>query len=775
MTHFSIRKFCAGVITLMFVATACAPVTTVPQVVPTTLAVESIAPPIMTLTVAGVSQEGGIGPFCWNAHPREIGSSVNCTDVAGISTAQEPLILTDFPAEAEFRIDPDLVPDSVTLSVQPVTASDELVGQDNQRWWNPGAGWSGSIPAGNPITYSFQEGEFSQGNGSYVIRIQASWQGRGDVAYGFLAQVGSVHQPASTPSVALPTPALVTLQAPQPLARLGKGYAQSITLSKDGRWLAIDTPLGVYVYQAKTQKEAWFMPLPQHWRILAFSPDSKKLAVGAQVGGVLVVDAASGQGLFHIQTAESGQPDWSPDGTKLLTGAGCEEVKVWDANSGTPLGTVQEAKCNYVVPDIVRAVWSGDGSKIYVSSDNGVVTVFDAATYQPLAGYAPHPPEFSFGLEISPSPTHNLFALPNGPSLAIMDGNTGEIVQSLEGNRKDTPLGESAWSPDGNELAAGSGNELIIWDAESGVQIHDFSGFTPISGMSWMPDGRTLVGLLSANGSLNTLDTVTGKVVFSLPGFGAINSYSTTFEWEGDQLLTYDGIQVTRWNARSGAILNQEPVTAQPPWAQTYGHALAPDGKRYASPDTVYTVQNNQAIVSLQEQPDHGRDRVAWSPDGRTLASGDSLNISPIILWNANTGKALMDIPTSDMNLFLGALAFSPDGRVLVGGGSLLDPANGLDEGVLILWNAETGERKHLLTSAMAGERISSLGWSGDGRWLAAGMYSGRILLWDMQTLRPVADLDRHQDSVIGLGWSSDDALLASNSQDGTVLIWKAP
>jgi WD40 repeat protein len=759
MTHFSIRKLCAGLLGFTFVVTACGSASPVPQVVPTTLAVESSAPPTLTLAIDGVSQEGGIGPFCWNAHPTEITGSVDCADVAGMPTAQEPLILTDFPADAEFRIEPDLVPDSVTLSVQPVTASDELVGQEDQRWWNPGAGWSGSVPAGNPITYSFQEGEFPQGN----------------VIYGFLVQVGPGHQPASTPSVELPAPALVTLQAPQPLVQLGKGYAQSMALSKDGRWLAVDTPLGVYAYQVKTQQEVWFMPLPQHWHVLAFSPDSKKLAIGAQAGGVLVVDAASGQDRFHIKTAESGQPDWSTDGAKLLTGAGCEEVKVWDASSGRLLGTVQEAKCNYVVPGTVRAVWSGDRSKIYVDSDNGFVKAFDAATYQPLAGYEAHPPAFSFGLEIKTSPAQNLFALPNGLSIAILDGETGEPVKSLEGDRKDAPLGEIAWSVDGRKLAAGSGYELTVWDINSGAQIHNFSGFHPISGMGWMPDGRTLVGLLSADGSLNALDTATGKVVFSLPGFGGVNSYSMTFGWKGDQLLTYDGTQVTRWDARSGVILGQGPVPGQPSWVQTYGHALSPDGKRYASPDTVYAAQNDQAIVSLQEEPDHGRDWVAWSPDGRTLASGDSLNLSPIILWDASTGKALMDIPTSDMNLFLGALAFSPDGKLLVGGGSQMDPANGLDQGVLILWNAKTGERERLLTSAMAGERISSLAWSGDGRWLAAGMYSGRIVLWDMRNLQPVSDLGGHQDSVIGLGWSPDGALLASDSQDGTVLIWKAP
>ena len=72
MIRFSIYRFCAGMLGLTLAITACGPVTAVPQVVPTTLAVESTAPPKLTLIVDGVSQEGGVGPFCWNAHPREI-------------------------------------------------------------------------------------------------------------------------------------------------------------------------------------------------------------------------------------------------------------------------------------------------------------------------------------------------------------------------------------------------------------------------------------------------------------------------------------------------------------------------------------------------------------------------------------------------------------------------------------------------------------------------------------------------------------------------------
>ena len=143
MIRISVHKLCVGILGLTFAITACGPVTPAPQVVPTTASLGITEPPTVTLAVDGDSQEAGIGPFCWNIPLTETTGSINCVDVFGIPTAREPLILRDFPADAEFRIEPDLVPDSVTLSVQPVTASDELVGQDDHRWWQPGEGWSG--------------------------------------------------------------------------------------------------------------------------------------------------------------------------------------------------------------------------------------------------------------------------------------------------------------------------------------------------------------------------------------------------------------------------------------------------------------------------------------------------------------------------------------------------------------------------------------------------------------------------------------------------------
>ena len=765
-----IKKLCTGLFSFIFFVTACGPVTEVSNIEPTL----AITPPPATLEVDSVTQTAGIGSYCWKSEG--IISKSLCADMAGIPTARDPLALTEFPINAQFYFGMELAPDNVTMSVMPVTSGQELVGADNaHRFWNPGEGWSGSLPPKVSFEYSFQETEFVNGNGLYVILISASWKDWGDASYGFLIQIGAGNQQVDIiPGASIPTPELVSLQTITPVTRLGKGAASSLALSADGKWLAVNTPLGVYVYETKTQKELWFLPLSNSWRVLDFSLDGQRLAIGAQNGGVLVVRSDTGKMLYHIATEESGQPDWSPDGKKLLTGAGCEEVRVWDASTGALLQTVQEVKCNNVVPGLVRAVWSGDGQRIYITSGNGYVKAWDVETYQPLVGYEPHPPEYGFGLNIVPSPTENLFALENGLSIAILDGKTGQIVKTLEGNRQDIPLGEISWSPDGKQVASGNYYGVIVWDVNTGQTIHNISGVQPMPGLGWMPDGETLVGLLSPEGSLNAVK-LDGETVFSLYGFGMTNGYSSTFSWEGNQLLTYDGTQITHWDSLTGKILKQAPAISQPSWALADGYALSPDSTQYASPDAIYSVENNQLIVQLKDNPDHPRDKVAWSPDSAMLASADSLNISPIILWDAKTGQRLLTIPTGDLSLYLGALSFSPNGSLLVAGGSLMNQANGLDSGTLILWDVKTGEHRQILNAGMNGERIMTIAWSHDGHWLATGMNSGKVILWDMLTLQPSALLNGHADSITALNWSADSKLLASNSMDGTVLVWKAP
>ena len=152
------------------------------------------------------------------------------------------------------------------------------------------------------------------------------------------------------------------------------------------------------------------------------------------------------------------------------------------------------------------------------------------------------------------------------------------------------------------------------------------------------------------------------------------------------------------------------------------------------------------------------------------------LGMDEPVVWDAQSGKVLLtlQLEASGTSPYLGGFAWSPDGSLIIGGGSLMGPS-GMNKGLLILWDANTGKQLRLLSDGMTGQRINTLAWSPDGRWLAAGLSGSQIILWDMRQYRPVAVLIGHADQVVGLNWSADGALLASHAIDGTVLVWKLP
>ena len=763
MTRFATVKIQAGLLFVVFILAACTPIIPISQSAEATPPSE-IKPPPATLTINDVTQTAGIGSYCWADNPGAQ-KSILCVDMAGIPTSGEPLIAVDTPFVGRFRLPVKDPPASLYLSVMP--AEQEInSNQKDVRLWEPANGWSGGLPFKKEVEYPFQEGP-----GLYIFELNVRWKEYGDVSYGFLVQVGQPESASTQPLVpSAPTPAPVNLRLISPLTRLGKGVITTVQPSPDGKWLAIAASLGVYLYDTADQKEIWFHQYDTTPRYLAFSPDSSRLAIGLAGSVMPIVDIQTGETVLELQGEEGIHGVWAPDGKSILTSAGCEQVLVWDAESGQLTHTLQASKCNNVEPGFVNAAWSSDGKRIYIDSNYGNVSAWDAETYQPLVGYQANPPENAFGFDFVTSPTQILFALKNGLSVAILDGETGNIIKELEPKDTSAPLDHIAWSPDGKRLLA----DNSLWSIETGELLKTFDDFI---GLAWLSDGDTLIGLSINDSGLKAVSATSVKTLYTLDGFGAINGYSSSLFWDGDTLLTYNGIYETHWDATNGQILERYPTTSPPTWVSMDYAPLSPDGRFVALPNAISDAISNQQVVQLNAHPDHERDRVAWSPDGKRLVSGDSLGLADTVVWEAETGKVLLRLPldTPGYNPYLGTLAWSPNGKWILEAGSLMNMANGMDDGMIALWNAQTGEQTHLLTSGMKSERIHAIAWSPDQHWLAAGSDSGNIFLWDMQSFVPVAIMNGHVGGVIGVSWSADGNLLASSSQDGTVLIWKLP
>src|SRR5262249_55865704 len=145
---------------------------------------------------------------------------------------------------------------------------------------------------------------------------------------------------------------------------------------------------------------------------------------------------------------------------------------------------------------------------------------------------------------------------------------------------------------------------------------------------------------------------------------------------------------------------------------------------------------------------------VAWSRDGKRLASGDESGT--VKIWGPTTGKELLEIKTNSRSTPHG-LSWGPDGSRLV---TPQGPRT---------WDTTTG--KPLIPGGL-GVYVLSASWGPDGKRLAAGTEQGQVKVLDAATARTMVTFTGHSDAVQCVAWSADGKRLASASSDGTVKIW---
>jgi WD40 repeat protein len=458
-----------------------------------------------------------------------------------------------------------------------------------------------------------------------------------------------------------------------------------------------------------------------HW--MAQTSDGRLLAVPSG-RWTLLFEARTGtlHRTLTGHTDEAYRPAFSPDGKRLASPSLNGVLRIFDVASGREEFTLTD----HTLPLWVVA-YDPEGKHLVSADSGGTVKVRDAEgqVVTTLEGHKKGVAHLAF----SPDGKRLATASLDGAS-KVWDTDNWQEVRSLPANGK--TFQAVAWSRDGKLLAAGDEDEVILWDAKSYETLHTLK--TPGKGLlAFSPDGCTL---FTARHDCNK---------------GERHAF-------------------TRWDVTTGKAL--APPCELPTRGSFAFFYLSLDGR------TVFVTYHQlaeprigayDAETSQERFPLRGHSAlvlsVAFSPNGRTLASGSSDRTAR--LWDLagwQPGEPFPPVHTlKDHTNEVWSVSFSPDGKLLASGGR---------DGWIFLWDAASGSKLHDLGGhSPAG---SNLTFSPDGRTLAAGGQDGTVNRWDVSTGQPKEPWRWHVGEVRPVAFSPDGRLMASGGKDNTVQLLDA-
>ncbi|XP_031483494.1 notchless protein homolog [Nymphaea colorata] len=315
-----------------------------------------------------------------------------------------------------------------------------------------------------------------------------------------------------------------------------------------------------------------------------------------------------------------------------------------------------------------------------------------------------------------------------------------------------------SWSPDGKHLVSGSkAGELHCWDPQTGKQSgNPLTGHKKwITGIAWEPvhlqsPCRRFVSS-SKDGDARVWDVVTRKCVLSLSGHTLA---VTCVKWGGDGLI-YTSSQdctIKVWETNQGKLVRE--LKGHGHWVNTLAlnteyvlrtGAFDHTGKQYSSPEEMKKV----ALERYTKMKGNVPERLVSGSDDFTM-----------FLWEPAISKHPKSRMTGHQQL-VNHVCFSPDGQWVA--------SASFDKSVK-LWNGTTGN----FVAAFRGHvgPVYQISWSADSRLLLSGSKDSTLKVWDMRTKKLKMDLPGHADEVFAVDWSPDGEKVASGGKDKAMKLW---
>ena len=581
------------------------------------------------------------------------------------------------------------------------------------------------------------------------------------------------------------------------------GGVSSVSFSPDGTLASAAHDGTIKLWDVSTRENIATLPLANIARSVSFSPDGKTLASGEYDGTITLWDVS----------------EWTaPRPFALETVSGEGQQGAPGAALAQPL--VVEVRDQYgdLLPDaaVTFTVTAGEGKLSGRFTVEHVTTDARGRARLTLT-LGPQPGPNTVGVSLGERELVTFTADGVGTAVAELEGDyrTWHLPAGATARLGKGALGESdravALSADGRCLAVASGIGVWLYEAARSRAMALLPSSEQVHSVSFSLDGTLAAGL--DNGRVDLWEVETGERIGTLRhadwgGVTAVFSSDGTKLASGslEQVIKVWDVQVIKvWDVETRRVAGTWEVPRDSDSYWDISVAFSPDGTRLASgfqDGTVrlWEVATQTEVGTLEGHTDRVTS-VAFSPDGRLLASAGGGGDRTVILWDAATQAQVATLRghTSGVR----SVAFSsPDGATLASAGGwdrtvrLWDVAtheevatleehggpvhsvtfsrdgtlvSGAADGTVLLRDVETGN-----AAGLSGHgSLSSMALSPDGVLLASGHQDGPVRLWDAATRTPIATLGGHTSAIGSVSFSPDGALLASGSWDRTVKLWE--
>lgn len=324
-------------------------------------------------------------------------------------------------------------------------------------------------------------------------------------------------------------------------------------------------------------------------------------------------------------------------------------------------------------------------------------------------------------------------ATPNPSDLTVSDGGgdgTLPVIEVAYSKFKQVKkldwhtdsVSSVAFSPDGRLFATGAWGYVALWNTATWERINEFEPqYRIVQVLEFSRDGKLL---LTAGSDGTAKVWSTDKLDEPLVAMGDYETY-----WVQDANLSPDKSMV--------AICSSELIHL----------------RRVSDGEQVWEVKNGKEITV---------NSIAFSPNGKHLASAIAGAGHPIRIWDVATGDKIGELSGHKKDVLW--VEYSPDGKRIASCSSDMTAR---------IWNVDSGTTLHELSGH--GNVIHQVAFSPDSRYLATAGYDQMVRIWSVENGTEVCALKGHGDKVLSIAFSTDGQFLASGSVDETAIVWGIP